>query len=172
MEKIILKRIEHELDPFYQKDSQILILGTFPSPKSRESKFYYGHPQNRFWKVLSAVFNDFIPETISEKKNFLIKWKIALWDVISSCHIQGASDSSIRDVIYNDLHSIIDDASIKLIVTTGKKADLLFMKRWSQDRSIQKIAYLNLPSTSSANASISLKQLIQSYNQITNFSIK
>jgi TDG/mug DNA glycosylase family protein len=169
MGKMTLKRIEHELEPFYKKNSKILILGSFPSPKSRESKFYYGHPQNRFWKVLAAVFNDIVPKSMLEKKFFLEKWKIALWDVIASCNIQGASDSSIKDVLYNDLHFILSRTSINLIVTTGKKADSLFKKRWVQDDCIQNIVYLNLPSTSSANASMSLEQLIQSYKLIANY---
>ncbi|MGI6556565.1 MAG: DNA-deoxyinosine glycosylase [Eubacteriaceae bacterium] len=162
-----MEQIEHNIDPFFDLNSQILILGSFPSPKSRKTGFYYGHPRNRFWKTLCGAFNDkIVPNSIFEKKQYLKTRKIALWDVVASCQIHGASDSSIKNVYYNDLHYIINTAPIQLIVTTGKKADSLFRKRWSKDPVINKISYLNLPSTSPANASMNLAQLIKNYHQI------
>ncbi|MSS19950.1 DNA-deoxyinosine glycosylase [Pseudoramibacter porci] len=162
-----MEQIKHNIDPFFCLDSQILILGSFPSPKSRETGFYYGHPQNRFWKTLCGIFDDnIVPNIISEKKTYLKMRKIALWDVVASCQIHGAADSSIKNVVYNDLHYIIDTTPIQLIATTGKKADSLFRRRWSKDPEINKINYLNLPSTSPANASMNLLQLIKYYHQI------
>ena len=101
--------IRHPFPPLYDENSKILILGSFPSVKSREQLFFYGHPQNRFWKITSAVFGVKTPNTIQEKKDFLLSFNIALWDVIASCDIQGSSDSSIRDVTANDLSPILSD---------------------------------------------------------------
>ena len=96
------KNITHTFEPVFDENSKILILGTFPSVKSRENHFYYGHPQNRFWKVMAAVMDSTQPQTIEEKKNFLLENHIAVWDVIHSCSIEGSSDSSITDVVPND----------------------------------------------------------------------
>ena len=120
--------ISHPFPPLYNKDSEILILGSFPSVKSREQKFFYGHPQNRFWKVVSAVFECNEPETIEEKKVFLLANKIALWDVIASCEITGSSDSSIKDVKANDLSKILEEADIKQIFVNGRTAEKYFEK--------------------------------------------
>lgn len=117
--------IQHPIEPIYDKASKILILGSFPSVKSREEGFFYGHPQNRFWKVLSKVFETEIPLTIQEKKAFLHNNHIAVWDVIQSCDIKGSSDSSIKNVIPNDLSQILDYANIKQIFVNGKKAEQL-----------------------------------------------
>ena len=116
------KLLFHELPPFFENDSETLILGSFPSPKSRECGFYYGHPQNRFWKTLAAVFKEEIPVNIEEKKEFLRRQKIALWDVIASCEIKGAEDGSIRRAKANDLSVILNAAAIRKILTTGKTA--------------------------------------------------
>ena len=114
--------IIHPISPVYDKDSEILILGSFPSVKSREEGFFYGHPQNRFWKVVASVFGDGVPQSIDEKKRFLLRNHIALWDVIQSCDIEGSSDSSIRNVIANDLNIILNTADIKAIFVNGKTA--------------------------------------------------
>ena len=110
----------HPIEPIYDDESTILILGSFPSVKSREAQFFYHHPQNRFWKILGAVFHDEVPQTIEQKKSFLHKHHIALWDVIASCEIQGSSDASIRQMTVNDLHRILESAQIEHIYTNGK----------------------------------------------------
>ena len=116
------QQVFHTLEPIWQPDSKILILGSMPSPKSREIGFYYGHPQNRFWKVLPAIFGEDELPTIEAKTDFLIRHQIALWDVLASCTIRGADDASIRDAKPNDLSLILDHAPIKAIFCTGKRA--------------------------------------------------
>lgn len=111
--------IIHPIPPVFDADSRILILGSFPSVKSRESCFFYGHPQNRFWKLLARLRKEDVPSSIEEKKEFLLRNHIAVWDTIHSCSIEGSSDSSIRDVVPNDLASILDHASIQAIYTNG-----------------------------------------------------
>ena len=140
--------IIHPFNPIYDKDSKVLVLGSIPSPKSRELGFYYGHPQNRFWKVLSKVYDEPIPNTIEEKKTFVLKHHIALWDVVHSCEIVGASDSSIRNVVSNDIENLLLKTNIKYIITTGKKADSLYQKYTYKKTNIKSIC---LPSTSPAN---------------------
>ena len=120
--------IQHPIEPVYDKNSKILILGSFPSVKSREAGFFYGHPQNRFWKVLAAMCECEVPVTIEEKKVFLLENHIAVWDVIRSCDIEGSSDSSIKNVIPNDLGLILEEADIKQIYVNGKKAEQLYQK--------------------------------------------
>ena len=115
--------VVHTIPPVFDERSEILILGSFPSVKSREQAFFYGHPQNRFWKVVSGVFNQPTPCTIAEKKAFLLNNKIAVWDVIGQCEIQGSSDSSIKDVTANDLSVILDNAPVKRIFVNGKTAE-------------------------------------------------
>lgn len=155
--------INHELEPFYNNDSEILILGSLPSVKSREQKFYYAHPQNKFWKVLASVYNSRIPETIEEKKRFLTKNKIALFDVISSCEITGSSDSTIKNVKVNDINSIINKTNIKKIYTTGKKATELYQKHLESKTNIKTIY---LPSTSPANSGYcTFEELVQIYKE-------
>lgn len=156
--------IVHPFNPIYDSQSRILILGTFPSVKSRENDFYYGHPQNRFWKVLSAVFNSKLPRTIVEKKNFLLQNRIALWDVISSCNITGSSDSSITNAIPNDLTIILLNTSIKKIYCNGTKAFELYQKYIFPKT---KIPAIKLPSTSPANASWTIDKLIEEWGQIS-----
>lgn len=153
--------IMHPFPPLYNKDSKILILGSFPSVKSREQMFFYGHPQNRFWKVLSAVFNSKLPETIEEKKQFLLKHGIALWDVIASCEITGSSDSSIKNVKVNDLSVIFKEADIRQIFVNGRTAEKYF-KKYTKDK-IKRDA-LCLPSTSPANAAWSLDELCKKWS--------
>lgn len=154
------KYVIHPFEPIYDQNSKVLVLGSFPSPKSRKLGIYYGHPQNRFWKVLSLVFEDSFPETIEEKRYFILKHHIALWDVIESCEIEGASDSSISNVKVNDIQSLLEKTKIKAIITTGKKADALYKKYCEKEIGIKSIC---LPSTSPANCAIKEKELIEAY---------
>ena len=123
-----METVKHEIPPVYDKNSKILILGSFPSVKSRENQFFYHHPQNRFWKVLSGVVGCDIPVTIDDKKEFLLNNNIAVWDVIASCEIEGSSDSSIKNVVVNDLNKIIDTCDIKQIFCNGGKSFELYKK--------------------------------------------
>ncbi len=157
------ERITHDFTPVYDKNSQILILGSFPSVKSRENQFYYGHPQNRFWKVLARLMEKEIPTTIEEKKQFLLSHKIAIWDVISSCRIEGSSDSSIRDVEVSDFSKILAETSIKTIFVNGNKAYELYKKYAEEKTGIKAI---KLPSTSPANAAWNLERLCVSWAAI------
>ena len=147
----------HLIEPIYDKDSKILILGSFPSVKSREANFFYHHPQNRFWRVLAAVYQDTVPEEIADKKAFLKRHQIASWDVIASCNIKGSSDSSISDVEVNDLNMIIANSSVKHIYTNGNLADKLYHRYFD---TIIDLPVTKLPSTSPANAAYSLDKLL------------
>ena len=147
----------HLIEPIYDKDSKILILGSFPSVKSREANFFYHHPQNRFWRVLAAVYQDTVPEEIADKKAFLKRHQIALWDVIASCNIKGSSDSSISDVEVNDLNMIIANSAIKHIYTNGNLADKLYHRYLD---TVIDLPVTKLPSTSPANAAYSLDKLL------------
>lgn len=158
-----MNRIEHPIAPVYNHESQILILGSFPSVKSRENQFFYGHPQNRFWKVLALIFEAEVPQTIPEKKAFLLCHKVAVWDVIASCEIEGSSDSSIRNVVTNDLRDILDTAEIKQIYVNGKKAEQLYRKYIEPKTGRTAIC---LPSTSPANAAWSVKRLVEAWSVI------
>lgn len=157
---------KHPFPPLYDKNSKILILGSFPSVKSREQMFFYGHPQNRFWKVISAVMNTETPQTIEEKKYFLHSHNIALWDVIASCDITGSSDSSIKNVVANDLTVILDNADIKQIFVNGKTAEKYYNK---YIRDIIKREAICLPSTSPANAGWSVDKLIVEWNTVKSY---
>lgn len=157
---------QHPFPPLYDKDSKILILGSFPSVKSREQMFFYGHPQNRFWKVISSVLGAETPTTIEEKRSFLLSNNIALWDVIASCDITGSSDSSIKNVVANDLTEILDSADIKQIFVNGKTAEKYYNK-YIRDK-INRNA-ICLPSTSPANAGWSINNLIVFWRIIKNY---
>lgn len=154
--------IVHPIPPIYNKDSKILILGSFPSVRSREEGFFYGHPQNRFWKVASAVFDDAVPTTIEEKMAFLLRNRIALWDVIGSCDIEGSSDSSIRNVSVNDLSTILDQADIRGIYVNGKTAFRYYRKYSEKETGRTAVC---LPSTSPANAAWSVGRLTDAWRQ-------
>ena len=156
-------KVYHTLDPIYDENSKILILGSIPSIKSRENNFYYAHPKNRFWKVISKVYNEKEPLTNEEKINLLIRNKIALYDVIKSCTISGSSDSSIKNVKVNDIKSIVSKTNIKQIFTTGKTAYNLYNKFLRDEVGIDAIY---LPSTSPANAKTTLNDLINIYKNI------
>ena len=155
--------IKHEFEPVFDKNSKILVLGTLPSVKSRENNFYYGHPQNRFWKLLALLMEDEIPDTIPEKKDFLLRHRIAVWDVIHSCTIEGSSDSSIRDVVPNDISMILEKTQIKTIFTNGGKAHSLYEKYMYPVCGIHAV---KLPSTSPANAAFSLERLKSAWQPV------
>jgi len=151
------QHIRHTFEPVYDAKSKILILGSLPSVKSREQGFYYGHPQNRFWKVLAAVLNVRAPATIEEKKRMLLAGRIAVWDVIESCDIIGSSDSSIRNVVPADIGAVLSKTDIGAIFANGKKAESLYRKYIFPKT---KVPVTALPSTSPANAACSLEKLI------------
>lgn len=153
----------HEIQPVYNLESEILILGSFPSVKSREGEFFYHHPQNRFWKVLSGVLQCELPVTIAEKKQMLLTHHIAVWDVIASCTITGSSDSSIQNVTVNNLNRILNEAPIKRIYINGGKAYALYEK-YCRERFGREA--VKLPSTSPANAAFSLERLIAEWSVI------
>jgi len=156
-------KVTHPIPPVYDSDSQILILGSFPSVKSREIGFFYGHPQNRFWKVVAAVFDEDVPQTIEEKKAFLLRNHIAVWDVIQSCDIEGSSDASIKNVIANDLNIILKAAPVKAIFVNGKTA-LKYYQKYTEPR-INRTA-ICLPSTSPANAAWNMERLVEKWKEI------
>ena len=155
--------IVHPIEPVFDKNSKILILGSFPSVRSREEGFFYGHKQNRFWKVVSAVFEEEVPKTIPLKKAFLLRNHIALWDVIHSCDITGSSDSSIKNVVANDLSIILEHSGIRKIFVNGKTAEKYYIKYSEKDTHIKAIC---LPSTSPANAAFSVDRLTEAWKTI------
>ena len=156
-------RVRHTFEPVWDGNSRILILGSFPSVKSREQGFYYGHPRNRFWKVLAAVAGGPEPQTMEEKKAFLLERGIAIWDVIASCEIEGSSDSSIRDVIPNDINGLLEKSGIRRIYANGAKAGELY-RRYAEKKTGKEAVIL--PSTSPANAAWSLERLTEAWKVI------
>lgn len=157
------ERVEHTLDPIYDEHSRVLVLGTMPSPKSREIGFYYGHPQNRFWRVLAALFDEPVPATNAERTALLLRHRIALWDVLASCDIAGASDASIANAVPNDLTRITEAAPIQQVFCTGATAARLYKKLCE---SATGLPATKLPSTSPANAAWSLDRLIEAYRPL------
>lgn len=155
--------IIHPISPVYDENSKVLILGSFPSVKSREACFFYGHPQNRFWKLVAMIFEDKLPQTIEEKRAFLLRHNIALWDVIHSCDITGSSDASIKNVVPNDLSIILDSADIKQIYVNGKTAYKYFEK-YTKPLIIRDA--ICLPSTSPANAAWNMERLAGEWKAI------
>lgn len=155
--------VVHPLKPIFDERSVVLVLGTMPSPKSRENNFYYGHPQNRFWRVLSVVLGEKLPETNDERTDLLLSHRIALWDVLASCEIRGADDSSIKNPVPNDLSIILDKCDIRAIFTTGTKAYTLYRRYCEPNTGI---AAVPLPSTSPANCRMRLEQLTEAYAAI------
>ena len=153
----------HPIPPVFDADSTVLVLGSFPSVKSRESGFFYGHAQNRFWRVTAAVFSCPVPATIPEKRAFLLQNHVALWDVIASCDIDGSSDASIKNVRPNDLAPLLAASKITRIFTNGATADAL-STRWQLPAT--GIPAVRLPSTSPANAAWSLDRLIDAWRVI------
>ena len=157
--------LNHSFPPLYDSFSRVLILGSFPSVKSREQMFFYGHPQNRFWRVTAAVFDCEIPQTIPEKRTFLLSHGLALWDVIASCEITGSSDSSIKNAAVNDLSPIFEQADIRRIFVNGATAkkyyDRYMKPLWNREA-------VCLPSTSPANAAWSVEKLVNAWRVIQN----
>ena len=151
-------RLQHTIHPFYSADSRVLILGSFPSVKSRESGFFYGHPQNRFWRVLAALWDEDVPQTVAEKRNFLHYYRLAAWDVIAECEIIGSSDASIRGAIPNDLQEIFSKADIRAVFVNGGTASKLYKKYMKEYPSA-----VTLPSTSPANAAWDLQRLVNAW---------
>ena len=162
------QHIEHTLEPIFDERSRVLVLGTMPSPKSREVGLYYGHPQNRFWRVMEALFE--LPDHSLVENNarraFLLKQHIALWDVLAPCTIEGAADASIVDAIPNDLTRILGTAPITHVFTTGGKATQLCQRMDGEVLSARNIPLTGLPSTSAANARIRLNQLVEAYRPL------
>ena len=154
--------ISHTFLPVYDENSKVLVLGSFPSVKSREQGFYYGHPQNRFWKVLAAVCGCEVPKTIEEKKAMLLTNHIAIWDVIDSCDIIGSSDSSIKNVVPADIAGMLPKTNITRIFANGKTAGNLYKKFSEESTGLPAVV---LPSTSPANAACSLEKLIEVWGQ-------
>lgn len=152
------QHIRHDFEAIYDSRSRVLILGTLPSVKSREQQFYYGHPQNRFWKLLAGIAGEeSVPASISEKTQFLLRNRIAVWDVIAECDIIGSSDSSIKNVVPADLSRILNAAPIQKIYANGTKAYELYMK-YSYEKTGREI--VKLPSTSPANAAFQMDRLL------------
>lgn len=160
MERI---NVVHPIDPVYDEKSKILILGSFPSVKSREAGFFYGHPQNRFWKVIGEIVGEKAPDDIPERKKFLLRHHIALWDVIGQCSIEGSSDLSIKEVVPNDLSEILECSGLKRIFVNGRKAEQMYIRYQEQKTGIKAIC---LPSTSPANAAWTLERLIDAWSVI------
>lgn len=158
------QRIAHTIEPVFDERSRVLVLGTMPSPKSREVGFYYGHPQNRFWKVLAALLDERVPEDVAGKRAFLLANRIALWDVLASCTIEGAADASIADAVPNDLSRIGRVAPIEAVFTTGAKASELYRRRCAG--MLPDVPHVPLPSTSPANARMRLEDLVEAYRPL------
>ena len=156
--------VDHPLEPIFDGRSRALVLGTMPSPASRAARFYYGHPQNRFWRVIAALWNEPVPETNDERIEIVLRHRIALWDVLASCDIAGASDASIANPRHNDLARVIDAAPIEAIFTTGAKAASLYRKLCAPQ--FAALDHIALPSTSGANARMRLADLIAAYEPL------
>lgn len=158
--------IVHPIAPVFDSDSRVLILGTMPSPRSREVGFYYGHPQNRFWKVLAQVLEEPVPMSTEERTAFLHRHGIALWDVLERCEITGAQDSSIRNPVANDLSNILEHTAIRAIFTTGKAAAKWYTKLLQPQTGM---AAISLPSTSPANCAVPFDVLVREYGIIRQY---
>lgn len=158
--------IIHPIPPLFDKNSRILILGSFPSVKSREAMFFYGHPQNRFWKLLSLLFGELAPQSVDEKKSLALNHRIAIWDTIRSCTIVGSADSSIRDAVPNDLTEILDNSMVEHIFCNGATSYNLYMKYIYPTLGIDA---LKLPSTSPANAAFTMDRLVQAWKVIKEY---
>ena len=161
-----MEQVRHEIPPLYDAHAKILILGSFPSVKSREGHFFYNHPQNRFWRVLAAVTGEETPGSIPEKRAFLLRNGIALWDVIASWEIQGSSDSSIRNVVPNDIRPILETADIRQIYVNGGTAEKLYKKYIFP---VTGRTAVRLPSTSPANAACSLEKLMEQWKTVNTY---
>ena len=157
------ERILHPFPPLFDSESRTLILGSFPSVKSREAMFFYGHPQNRFWRLTALLCHEDTPQTIEEKSSLILRHHLALWDSIQSCTITGSSDSSVRDVVPNDLRVIFDNSKTESVFCNGALSHTMYMKYIYPQTGI---AAVKLPSTSPANAAYSLERLAESWRVI------
>lgn len=155
--------LQHPIAPVFDAKSRLLILGTFPSVKSRETMFYYGHPQNRFWRVLASVYQEPEPKTVEEKRALLLRRHVALWDVIACCDVSGSADSSIKNVVPNDMRIVLNGSSVQRVFTNGKKAKALYDRYIRPQTGLEALC---LPSTSPANASWSLQRLCEAWRQL------
>ena len=155
--------IVHPIAPVFDENSRVLVLGSFPSVKSREEMFFYGHPQNRFWRVTAAVFGAETPKTVAEKREFLLSNGIALWDVLASCDIEGSADSTIKNAVPNDLSPIFAAAKIEKIFVNGKASEKYYNKYLKKTLGREAVC---LPSTSPANAAWSAERLAEAWRLI------
>ena len=155
--------LNHPIPPLFDENSRVLILGSFPSVKSREAMFFYGHPQNRFWKLIAKLFDEPVPGTVAEKRELILRHHLALWDTIRSCTVTGSSDSSIRDVVPNDLSLILDHSRVERVVCNGATSYRLYMKYIFPQTGIEAI---KLPSTSPANAAFGVERLADAWKII------
>ena len=158
--------VKHTFAPVYDSSSRVLLLGTMPSPKSREEGFYYGHPRNRFWKVMGEVLGEETPGTIEEKKRMLLAHKVAVWDVLKSCEIRGADDGSIKNPAANDMSVVLEAAPIKAVFATGQKAAALYRKYCEPCTGMPVI---QLPSTSPANCGMKYETILDAYREILKY---
>ena len=156
----------HPLEPVFNPSSRVLLLGTMPSPRSRQEGFYYSHPQNRFWRVMAALFQVPVPVSVQQKREFILSKGIALWDVLQQCTISGASDASIREPKPNDISAILQKAPIQAVFTTGSKAFSLYTNLCQAKTGINAVL---LPSTSAANCRFTLDELVERYRIIVNY---
>lgn len=156
--------LQHPFAPIFNEKSAVLILGTFPSIFSRDLGFYYGHPRNRFWDLLGRLFNEDVPESIAGKKRYLLKHKIALYDAIKSCNINGSSDDSISDISPSYINIILASSSIRCIYTNGTKAYKILEEY--RPEVMKRYKVVSLPSTSSANANYDMDKLLSSWSKI------
>ena len=155
--------VNHPIAPVFNENSRILILGSFPSVKSREEMFFYGHPQNRFWRVLASVFGAQTPKTVEEKREMLLSHGVALWDVLASCEIEGSADSSIKNAVPNDISPVLSAAKIEKIFVNGKTAEKYYNKYLKKTLGREAVC---LPSTSPANAAWSAERLTEAWRAI------
>lgn len=189
MHAMQMTHVEHGFGPVWDAHSRVLVLGSMPSPKSRDAGFYYMHRFNRFWPVMAAIFRDDsclpatdstagsawpsspdeIAELVKARRTFALRHGLALWDVIASCDIAGASDASIRNAVPNDIPSIVRGSGITHVFTTGAKAAQLYRRLVAPmmaSAGLDGVALTTLPSTSPANAGMSLDRLIEAYRPI------
>lgn len=158
-----MERVTHPFPPVVDEDCRILILGSFPSVKSREDGFFYGHPQNRFWRMLAAVFGEDVPADIPAKKALLLRHRIALWDVIATCDIEGSSDASVKNAVPVDIERVLRTAPITRVICNGALAGKLYARHLQP---VTGFGAVVLPSTSPANAAWSLEKLTNAWRDI------
>ncbi|SDB39017.1 G/U mismatch-specific uracil-DNA glycosylase [Ruminococcaceae bacterium FB2012] len=160
------EHIIHGFDPVYDENSRVLILGSLPSVKSREQNFYYGHSQNRFWRLIAALRGESVPQTVTEKKELLLRSRIAVWDVIAECDIIGSSDTSIRNAVPADIRPILEAADIRCIFVNGAAAGKIYDK---YQKPLTGREAVRLPSTSPANAAFGFERLLTEWSRINEY---